>query len=191
MDAVMFHVKAAHLASQRVGRSLVRKYGLTPARFDLLNALRGNGMRQCDLWRRLNVVRSAVSEMIASLLELGWVKRVRAADGRTWLVQLTRRGLALFEQANVMCVENGDATVHMDAGVTGGHVELDAQRKREELIFACEHICEMFRIAPHFFSPPLYLWHPEDYWTSLTDPNDRTGGESVPFVDELGSVWPT
>src|SRR5579885_110792 len=93
MDAVMFHVKAAHLAAQRVGRSLVRKYGLTPARFDLLNALRGKGMRQCDLWRRLNVVRSVVSEMIAALLELRWVKRVRAADGRTWLVQLTQRGL--------------------------------------------------------------------------------------------------
>ena len=184
----MFHVKAAHLAAQRAGRSLVRKYGLTPARFDLLNALRGKGMRQCDLWRRLHVVRSVVSEMIAALLELRWVKRVRAADGRTWLVLLTQRGLAIIERAYAACVDNGDATMLMDAGLTGGHVELDAQQKRLDLIFTCEAISEMFRTAPRFYSRDLYTWHPEDYWMWLTDPNDRTGGEKVPFVDELGSL---
>ncbi|HEY1960422.1 MAG TPA: hypothetical protein VGH28_32650 [Polyangiaceae bacterium] len=181
----MFHLKAAHLTAQRVGRALVGRFGLTPARFDLLNALRGKGMRQCDLWRRLNVVRSVISEMVAALLSLEWVKRVRAADGRTWLVMLTRRGRAVIEAAYAECVDNGEATVHMDAGLTNGHVETDAQAKRLELIYACGSMHEVFRATPSFRGPCLYGWHPEDYWTWLTDPNDRTGGEVVPFVDEL------
>src|SRR5690349_980733 len=84
MDAVMFDVKAAHLALQRVGREFAHPYGMTVARFDLMNALGGKGMLQKDLWKLLQVTRSVVCEMVQSLMEKGWVKRVRAADSRTW-----------------------------------------------------------------------------------------------------------
>ena len=185
MDAVMFHAKAAHLAAQRVGRRLLRGYGVTPARFDLMNALGVRGMKQSDLWRRLNVVRSVVCEMVRALRELGWVKRVRAADGRTWLVQLTQRGRAIFERAYAGCVENGDATAYMDAGLTSGYAELDASRYRNEFIFACDALDAAFRVTPWFEGACLYGWHPEDYWTWLTDADDRTGTEKIPFVSDV------
>jgi len=184
MDAVMFHLKGAHLTAQRVGRTLLRTFAITPARFDLMLALGEKGMRQNDLWRRLGVVRSAVSEMLRSLRALGWVKRVRASDGRTWLIQATRRGRAVLERAYERCVANGDATVHMDAGLTEGHVEIDALARRNAFIFACDGFETHFRLVPWFRGRDLYEWHPEDYWTLLTTHDDPTGGEAVPWVDE-------
>jgi len=183
----MFHLKAAHLGTQRVGRGLLRRFGMTPARFDLMNALGEKGMKQNDLSRLLSVVRSVVSEMIGALEALGWVKRVRAADGRTRLVMLTRRGRALLERAYAECVESGVATVHMDAGICGGYAELDAQRKREEFIYACEAIDGFYRRTPWLQGKDPYAWRPDDYWFWLTDPNDRSGAE-IPFVDQLGSA---
>ena len=148
MDAVMFRVKAAHLASQRFGRRLLRGFGLTPARFDLMNALGRDGMRQSELWKQLNVVRSVISEMLGALLELGWVKRSRAPDGRTWRVQLTKAGRDVFERAYDRWVESGDVALAMDAALCGRHVELDADRKRLELIDACDTLDAEFRGIP-------------------------------------------
>ncbi len=115
MDAVLFELKRGQLSAARFARRALREFELTPARFDLMNAIGARGARQCDLWRRLNVVRSVVSEMVGALLELQWVKRVRAADGRTWLVSLTRRGREVFERAYARWVESGDVAVHVDA----------------------------------------------------------------------------
>jgi DNA-binding MarR family transcriptional regulator len=184
MDAVMFHLKGAHLAAQRVGRTLLRPLGITPARFDLMNALGDKGMRQSDLWRRLGVVRSAVCEMVRSLRALGWVKRVRAADGRTWLVQATRLGRAMLERAFEACVANGDAAVHMDAGLTQGHVESDALAAREQFVFKCDGFAGHYRLAPRLRGPDLYVWRAEDYWMYLTEYEDPTGTESIPWVDD-------
>jgi len=174
MDAVMFHLKSAHLTVQRVGRTLLRPFGMTPARFDLMNALGTRGMKQSELWRRLHVVRSAVSELLAALEALAWVKRVRAADGRTRLVQLTRRGREILERAYAACVESGVATVHMDAGLCGGHAELDAQAYREELGDRCEAIDALYRTATHRRATDLYPWRPDDYWFLLTYADDRS-----------------
>lgn len=181
----MFHVKGAHLAVQRVGRGLLRKFGMTPARYDLMNALGVRGMKQNDLWRRLGVVRSVVCELVRALRILGWVKRVRAADGRTWLVQRTRRGTEIFERAAADCVDNGAATELMDAGLTQNHVESDSLKARVEFIFACDAIETTFRVFPWFRGPDLYGWHPEDYWTWLTDPAEPTGTEMIPWVTDV------
>ena len=180
MDAVMFRLKEAHLAVQRVGRGLLGRFGLTPARFDLMHAVAANGMRQSDLWKRLGVVRSVICEMVRSLEVLGWVKRVRAADSRTWLVYLTRRGREVFERAYARWVESGDATLYMDAALTGGHVESDAQERRSEMIDACEKVDAAFRTRPWFHAPELYPWHPEDYYFMLTSPDEPPG--RIPFV---------
>jgi len=180
MDAVMFQVKAAHLAVQGVGRKRLRPYGLTPARFDLMNALGRKGMRQSDLWKRLNVVRSVISEMVRALLELSWVKRVRAADGRTWLVMLTRRGREVFEGAFDDCVESGNAAVEMDFGLANGHAEVNVMNVRNDLFHMCASLDEMFRRVPDFMAPALYTWEPQDYYFWLTEPGDVVG--NVPFV---------
>jgi len=182
MDAVMFEVKGTHLAFQRAGRSFLRKYGLTPARFDLMNALGRDRIKQSDLWKRLNVVRSVVSEMVRALQALSWVKRVRAADGRTWLVMLTRRGRDAFERAYAECVENGDVTVTVDAALTNGHVELDAMRRRDELIGVAGDVQAMFRTTPWFRGRDLYVVDIEEYCYWLTWPGELPG--EVPFVDD-------
>jgi DNA-binding MarR family transcriptional regulator len=181
MDAVMFHVKGAHLALQRVGRRLLHRNGLTPARFDLMHALGLKGMKQSDLWRRLGVVRSVVSEMLRSLRQLGWVKRVRAPDGRTWLVQLTQRGRRLFEDAYAQWVESGHMTVCIDGALTERDVETDTESKRVAIILACMAVEEEFRVrAP--VGKDLYCWYPHDYCFWLTEPDGEPG--CVPFVDE-------
>ena len=180
MDAVMFHLKGAHLAAQRVGRRLLRGFAMTPARFDLMNALGPNGMKQSDLWRRLNVVRSVVCEMVRALGAIGWVKRVRAADGRTWLVQRTRRGTRVFEGGFAERVESGDATVHLDFAVTHGYVENDAMRIRNDLVWVCDGMMCTLRMGPPFRGPDLYDWRPEDYAFWLVEKDDFA--TEVPFV---------
>ena len=185
MDAVIFRVKHAHLGCQRFARRLLRSLGLTPARFDLMHALGGRGMRQSDLWKRLDVTRSVVSEMVGALCELGWVKRVRAVDSRTWLVQLTRAGRALFDHAYREFVESAKVTLHVDAALCSGHVELDAGMRRLEIIHACDTLDVAFRALPWFRGPDLYFWNPEDYYFLLSDADERFG--DLPFADDLSA----
>jgi DNA-binding MarR family transcriptional regulator len=182
MDAVFFHVKGAHLASQRFGRRVLRRFGLTPARFDLMNAVARRSAKQNDLWKRLNVVRSVISEMLRSLRELGWITRVRAADTRTWVVQLTPKGRRLFDRAYDAWVESGNATVAVDAALCEQHVELDVEAKRLGVIYACRAIDAAFRAMPRSDGPDLYFWDPEDYYHRLTDAEERFS--DLPFADE-------
>jgi DNA-binding MarR family transcriptional regulator len=182
MDAVIFEVKGAHLALQRVGRLFLREHGLTPARFDLMHALGQKGIKQSDLWRRLNVVRSVVCEMVRALQALSWVKRVRAADGRTWLVMLTRRGREVFERAYACCVETGDVNAAVDGALADGDVQVDVMRYREAPIPMCRSVQCMFRKTPWFRGPDLYVVDVEDYCWWLTWPGEDPG--DVPFVDD-------
>ncbi len=181
MDAVMFHLKAAHLAVQRVGRGLLRRTpGMTVARFDLMNALGTKGMRQSDLWKRLNVVRSVVCEMVRSLVERGWVRRIRAADSRTWLVTLTRLGRCVFQREFDEHVESGNVGVHMDYGLAGRYAEVDAREIREVLWWHLTSIQVTFRKAPWWRGDDLDWCDPEDYYPWLTWPGEPSG--DVPFV---------
>jgi DNA-binding MarR family transcriptional regulator len=70
--------------------------GLTAARFDLLFAVHAHDsrrMRQRELQRMLGVCRSTVSRMLASLEELGLVRRITSdRDRRLKLVELTKQG---------------------------------------------------------------------------------------------------
>jgi DNA-binding MarR family transcriptional regulator len=183
MDAVMFQLKGAHLAVQRVGRGLLRRHGLTPARFDLMNALGRDGMKQSDLWRRLDVVRSVVCEMVAALERLGWVERVRAErDRRTWIVRLTARGRAVFEGAYGRWVETGDVTLFMDEAISDGLVEADALHQREVLFPTLRYVMRVLAVRRPFRGPALYPWDPEDYYFWFADTELTPGPEDLPFV---------
>ena len=179
MDAVMFETKATHLALQRVGRRMLQRYGITPARFDLMNAIGLEGLRQSDLWKRLNVVRSVVSEMVRALEALGWVRRIRAADARTWRVKLTRLGRELFLRAFDECVENGNAAVTMDFGLAQGHVE-STHHVREVYLWHCTTISAVFRTMPWFRGDSLYCDDPEDYYHWLVEPGES--GSDIPYA---------
>ena len=131
MDGVLYEMKKAHLAGARFGRKLLKPFGekLTPARFNLMLALHGKRMRQCDLWKLLGVVRSVVSEMLDSLEKLKWVKAIRAADGRTRLISLTRFGRMLIDVAYKHCILSGDMPLEVDRALAGPH---DREKPRKE-----------------------------------------------------------
>jgi DNA-binding MarR family transcriptional regulator len=131
MDAVLFEMKKAHLAGARFGRTLLKPFeGMTPARFNLMLALQGKGMRQSDLWKVLGVVRSVVSEMLDSLHRLKWVKAIRAADGRTRLISLTRLGRFVFDLAFAWCIRSGNMGCEVNRALEGPARDKKANSER-------------------------------------------------------------
>jgi len=162
MDGVLFEMKKAHLAGARFARTLLKPFGkkLTPARFNLMYALHGKPMRQSDLWKLLGVVRSVVSEMLDSLHKLGWVKAIRAADGRTRLISLTRFGRMLIDVAYKHCVLSGDMPLEVDRAL-----EQDGEKPRAEKYNGARIAV---RLTEYFGwvldgAGDLYVWDPAEY----------------------------
>ena len=163
MDGVLFEMKKAHLAGARFGRKLLEPFGkkLTPARFNLMLALYERPMRQNDLWKLLGVVRSVVSEMLDSLHELKWVKAIRAADGRTKLISLTRFGRQLFELAFKHCILSGDMPLEVDRALAGHEREKPREERYKGALIAT-------RLTAYFGwclvgASDLYVWDPSEY----------------------------
>lgn len=187
MDAVIFATKRAHLAGQRFGRVVLKGFALTPARFDLMFLLRGAsvGVRQCELWRKLGVVRSAVSELVSVLVRVGFVRRWRDAnDRRTWVVLLTQRGKEVFDRAHARWVDSGDVTVLVDAAMCGRAVEIDATYERYERVGKCL----AFAAALGTVGGDLYLWDYEDFYWAFADPDEESEERAVPFMRDLDSL---
>jgi DNA-binding MarR family transcriptional regulator len=164
MDGILFEMKKAHLAGARFGRQLLEPFTkkLTPARFNLMYALHGKPMRQSDLWKLLGVVRSVVSEMLDSLHELGWVKAIRAADGRTRLISLTRLGRALIDVAYKHCVLSGDMPLEVERALAGPHERDQPWRERFRGASIAVKLVEHFGWLLEGASD-LYVWDPADY----------------------------
>lgn len=97
MHDLSFRFKRAHLKAVAFGRALLRKFGLTPARFDVLYVVqRGGpyGLKQSDIWEILGLHKSTISKMCKRLEELGLIRRCHAATGHHELaVQLTADGI--------------------------------------------------------------------------------------------------
>jgi len=180
MDAVFFSMKRAHLGGERLGRHLLEPFGLTPARFDLMNTIADceELMPQKELWKRLGVVRSAVCEMVKSLIKLAFVKRYRAADSRTWIVQLTERGREVARRAYDALVNRGDATVRVDRVIAGQ--EIDPAPIRHEWASTFFGIGAMLGNAVRR-NTDLYCWDIEEFYARLTTAEEGDAGE-VPFV---------
>ena len=159
MDAVLFEMKKAHLAGARFGRWLLKPFGgkLTPARFNLMLAIHPKGMRQNDLWKLLGVVRSVVSEMLDSLRKLRWVKSIRAADGRTRLISLTRFGKWLFELAFAHCIRSGNMGCEVNRALEGPKEDKDANSERYKASKIAVKLTEYFGwvLEPEI---DLYIW---------------------------------
>ena len=159
MDAVLFEMKKAHLAGARFGRTLLKPFGgkLTPARFNLMLALHPKGMRQSDLWKLLGVVRSVVSEMLDSLTKLKWVKAIRAADGRTRLISLTRFGKMLFELAFAHCIRSGNMPCEVNRALEGPTEDKHPNSERYKASKIAVKLTEYFGwiLEPEV---DLYIW---------------------------------
>lgn len=159
MDAVLFEMKKAHLAGARFGRHLLKPFGgaLTPARFNLMLALHGKPMRQNDLWKLLGVVRSVVSEMLDALQDLQWVRAIRAADGRTRLISLTRFGRELFELAFAHCIRSGNMPCEVNRALAGRRADAKPNNERYDASKIAVKLIEYFGWVLEGASA-LYLW---------------------------------
>src|SRR6185312_17351015 len=96
MHRAIWAVKKAHWRTWAASWRMLRKSGVTPARFDVIHCLvkAGGSMRQESLRRALAVVKSTLSETLAKMEKLGFVSRSRRTrSGR--VVQLTAKGLAV------------------------------------------------------------------------------------------------
>ena len=161
MDQVFFSFKRTHHAGLRFLRATLEEFGLTPARFDMLSAIRRDFM-QSGVQRILGLARATVSEMLARLEELGLVRRKRYR--RTKAIWLTAKGRELFRQAQMACVNSGYVPISVDGALTQRDADVDPLIKR----FDVEAICGAMRRAfGDRAKSDLYLWHPDEYLDAL------------------------
>ena len=173
MDATFFGLKRAFHSTLRITRATLAKLGLTAARFDLLYALpHGYGRfeirtRQSALRRALGVSRPTVSRMLASLEELGLVRRERErdpGDRRQIIVRLTQRGCTLIRKAIRAFIQSGWTQLALDSALDE---DLPGRRWCDEdhCIFeieTLEGLLERIRVAFGDFATLAYPSHPDD-----------------------------
>ncbi len=124
MHCIFFGLKRAHHGTLRITREVLASLGLTAARFDLLYAVRKSrrGIIQSALRRVLGVSRATVSVMLASLEELGLVRRTVAKDDRRQkLVELTTKGWWRISRAHRHFTRSGWAQLAIDSALAGEH----------------------------------------------------------------------
>src|SRR5262249_33609106 len=94
-----------------LSRSFVERFGITPARCDLLYSARrprGAPRRQSEIRRVLGVTAATISRMIRSLEELGLVVRtVPHDDRRQRVVRLTKAGATVLRHVMRKIVATG------------------------------------------------------------------------------------
>ena len=137
MHCIFFGLKRAHQGTLRITRGVLAALGLTAARFDLLYALKksNGGVVQSALRRVLGVSRATVSRMLASLEELGLVRRsVPGKDRRQRLVELTTKGRWRIAFAHRQLTRSGRAQLAVDSALAGEYAQFrwcdeDACRK--------------------------------------------------------------
>jgi len=105
MHFTYFSVKRLFLcAMHKVQIPMLRRVGLTPARFDVLYMLYRepawscDGTRQRDLWKALGVSRATICKMVTLLERLGFVTRRRWTHKRVY-VAMTALGRAVMWRA--------------------------------------------------------------------------------------------
>jgi DNA-binding MarR family transcriptional regulator len=167
MDAVFFSFKRAFHATLRCSRPVLARAGLTPARFDVLYALarEQTACTQAELRRMLGVARATMSEMLATLEGLGWIRRVRdRGDGRTRAVSLTAEGRTLLERAYEAGIGSGLVPLAVDSALSCGDAEADTLLAREQLNDFCMIVRRYFGDGA---MGELYPWHPDEYLSGL------------------------
>lgn len=98
--SLAFEIKRAYRAALAARREALLPYGITPARFDLLCAVRDHrGVTQADLARILHVTPATVSRMVNALFSLGLLSARGTRNGKTRKLSLTLEGTGLVMAA--------------------------------------------------------------------------------------------
>ena len=121
MHQVFFSVKRVHLRVVEIGKKLLKRFGLTPARFDLLRVVDAHHPRpvlQSKICALLGVSAATVSRMLISLEKLGFVEREESTtDARNLLVSLSDFGWNQLDDAMIALVCQGVAARMARRGV--------------------------------------------------------------------------
>jgi DNA-binding MarR family transcriptional regulator len=120
MNATFFGLKRAFHGTLRVTRRGLARLGLTAARFDLLYVVLtgGTAMLQRDLREALGVSAPTVSRMLASLEELGLLRREPLeGDRRHRSITLTKEGRRCIQRAIRHFVRSGYAQLALESAL--------------------------------------------------------------------------
>jgi len=97
MHEVMFRLKRAHLRAVEFAKPMAALFGLTPARFDVLYAIRessGYVLTQRQIGDALGLAPSTISKILERMEACGLVRRDRhSEDFRAKAVTMTSRGV--------------------------------------------------------------------------------------------------
>ena len=180
MDFLQFTIKRAHLKMVAFGRKLFepnleeKREGvedMTPARFDLLFAIRGARSRrlsleQRDLRTKLGLSKPTVSKMLTRLEQLGLVRRERCThDRRQKTVFLTEEGLRRIKAAFHIVFGKGRVRRKVQRMFVGPRRRLARLAKVRRRIY--EIYTTVRRVARHFGDATPLL-----YATSCPDEDD-------------------
>jgi DNA-binding MarR family transcriptional regulator len=120
MNTTFFGLKRAFHGTLRLTRRAFARLGLTAARFDLLYILLKHGrfMVQRDLREALGVAGPTLSRMLASLEELGLLRRQPLEeDLRQRIITLTALGRQCIQRAVRHFVRSGYAKLALDSAL--------------------------------------------------------------------------
>jgi DNA-binding MarR family transcriptional regulator len=164
MNVIFFGLKRAYHGVLRIGRIALARLGLTAARFDMLYAILehgSGGMLQRTLRHTLGVSAPTVSRMLASLEELGFVRRTAAVnDRRQRVVELTDSGRACIERGERMLADSGHAQLAVDCALSP-----DRWYDTDHCFFLMDRLdsfLEGLRQVYGDFATLYYRWHPDD-----------------------------
>ncbi len=175
MNAVSFAAKRAHLDLMLLNRDALAPLGITPARLDMLQAIRArfDGCQtQGQLAALLGVTRQTVGRMSRSLQALGLVHLERTApDLRRVYITLTDAGRALLARVTRIYLRSGLA------GLAGSLVLCDSVLCPEKAPLLVE-MARRIRTS-------LGKWAP--FTPEAVDP--RRWDDGVPLVDAERKVF--
>jgi DNA-binding MarR family transcriptional regulator len=166
MDAVIFGAKRAYYATLRYAWPLAAKFGITPARFDVLRCIaetQGRSLAQDQLRRTLCVARSTLSRMLRALEELGLVQRTEwEFDGRTWECSLTEKGLELVHRMKRALIKTKMVERDVDRALVTVYEPGEVKVQRKIVRSVHRRLCQAF--AWRFGSPDAYWGVDDDRW---------------------------
>jgi DNA-binding MarR family transcriptional regulator len=162
MHSLFFSVKRVHHRILAFGRRYFFKpIRLTPARFDMLYAIKGHryGLTQRELRDILGVTAPTVSVMAASLEALGHIKRkVCSTDARHIWVKLTKRGRRIVNKAIYLAVGSGAVDMIVDCAFA---VHWYSDSRFEEL-YTFDNSLRYARRYLRDVATLHYYFHPDD-----------------------------
>ncbi len=119
MNQISFSLKRAFRLGAEVGFSVMREFGLTPSRLEVLLVMesgRKSFWLQSELRARLGVNRTTISRFVRALHAAGIVERDRdAIDERTWVVWMTQSGRRLLRKVKKWLFDIGAGELLRDA----------------------------------------------------------------------------